>query len=158
MTEARVTKIVLHHAAAPRSTTVEDIKRWHMEKGWRDIGYHWLLTDAPDSPVGPQMHIGRAHDLDERWEPWERGAHAKGHNSHTMGVCLVGNHSIEPPSKAALDLLHGWLVAFCLTLRLGPDDIVGHRELEGAATECPGGLVDLDAIRQRVRDAMAGED
>jgi hypothetical protein len=57
-----------------------------------------------------------------------------------------------------LDLLHGWLVAFCLTLRLGPDDIVGHRELEGAATECPGGLVDLDAIRQRVRDAMAGED
>jgi len=158
MTEARIDKIVLHHAAAPRSTTVEDIKRWHIEKGWRDIGYHWLLTDAPDSTVGPQMHIGRAHNLDERWEPWERGAHAKGHNSHTMGVCLVANHSIEPPSKAALDLLHGWLVAFCLTLRLGPDDIVGHRELEGAATECPGGLVDLDAIRQRVRAAMAGED
>ena len=82
MTEARVTKIVLHHAAAPKSTTVEDIKRWHLEKGWRDIGYHWLITDAPDSPVGPQMHIGRAHNLDDRWEPWERGAHAKGHNSH----------------------------------------------------------------------------
>jgi N-acetyl-anhydromuramyl-L-alanine amidase AmpD len=146
--------IVIHHAAAPTTTTVAQIRDWHKAKGWRDIGYHWLITDAPDSPLGPQMHMGRPHDFDDSWEPWERGAHVKGHNSHTVGICLVGSHSDYAPSEAALDLLHGWLVALCLNWNLGASDIRGHREMKGAATECPGSFVDMDAIRERVRVAL----
>ena len=152
-----VEAIVLHHAAAPRSTTVEQIREWHKAKGWRDIGYHWLILDEPGSPFGAQMHIGRPHNLDDIWEPWEYGAHAVGHNSRSISICLVGNFSEEEPSPTVLDLLHGWLAALCVTLKLDADAVVGHRELPGAATECPGLLVDMDKIRARLRDALHGE-
>jgi hypothetical protein len=144
--------IVVHHSASSTSTTVEQIRGWHRDKGWRDIGYHWLVTDAPGE--GPTLHLGRDHDLDGEWEPWEYGAHARGHNSHTIGICLVGSHSDYAPSDEALTMLHGWLVAICLNWGLTADDVRGHREMEGASTECPGTYVDMDQIRERIRKAM----
>ena len=56
-----------------------DIDRWHRERGWLKIGYHYVITR--DGSVPP----GRAHD--------EIGAHAKGHNARSVGICLVGGVS-----------------------------------------------------------------
>lgn len=145
--------IVVHHAAAPRSTTVEQIRDWHTGKSWRDIGYHWLITQPGEVA---SLHMGRKHDLDDEWEPWEYGAHAKGHNSHSIGICLVGNYDEEEVPPETLEVLHGWLVALCLRWGLTSEAIRSHGELTGAATACPGRFVDMGEVRARVRHALDG--
>ena len=55
---------------------VAEIREWHKDKGWRDIGYHFVIK-----------RDGRL----ERGRPVEEpGAHVAGHNARTIGICLVG--------------------------------------------------------------------
>ncbi len=64
-----------------RSTSdkVEEIRRWHVEdRGWSDIGYHWLIDR--DGTVAEGRPVSRA------------GAHARGYNRHSIGVSLLGGH------------------------------------------------------------------
>lgn len=65
---------------------VAEIKRWHVEdNGWRDIGYNHIIDR--DGTV----YNGR--DIDGDGDAFEEvGAHAKGHNSSSVGVCLIGGH------------------------------------------------------------------
>ena len=41
----KIDKIIVHCTATPegRHTTVEDVRRWHLDRGWSDIGYHFLI-------------------------------------------------------------------------------------------------------------------
>lgn len=57
---------------------VEEIRRWHRERGWKDIGYHYVV--ARNGAVLPGRPIEQV------------GAHVKGHNTGTIGVCLIGGH------------------------------------------------------------------
>ena len=75
------------HCSATRPDQVigaEDIRRWHVDgNGWSDIGYHYVIRR--DGIVEP----GRDRDLDgDIWE--EVGAHVRGHNGNSIGICLVG--------------------------------------------------------------------
>ena len=79
-----VNEIIVHcSATAPHwmaGTSVEDkrdeIRKWHKDKGWSDIGYHMVIDrDGEVAPGRPAVKIG---------------AHTKGHNKHSVGVCLVG--------------------------------------------------------------------
>ena len=71
-------KLIIHCSATPngRYHNAEDIHRWHLEKGWDGIGYHWVIT-----PKG-ELQAGRP----EYW----KGSHAYGHNSGSIGVCMIG--------------------------------------------------------------------
>lgn len=58
---------------------VKEIRRWHVEeRGWSDIGYHFIIdrdgTVAEGRPVEAP------------------GAHVKGHNTNSIGICLLGGH------------------------------------------------------------------
>lgn len=53
-----------------------EIRDWHNQRGWRDIGYHYVI---------------RRNGTREDGRPVEQvGAHVKGHNGDSIGVCLVG--------------------------------------------------------------------
>lgn len=73
-----ITKIIVHCAATPegKDFTVADIDRWHKAKGWKCIGYHYVIYR--DGSV----HEGRPIDM--------IGAHCKGFNSHSIGICYIG--------------------------------------------------------------------
>ena len=74
----KIDKVIVHCTATPegRHTTVEDVRRWHKERGWSDIGYHYLIY------LDGTVHEGR---------PVERsGAHCKGHNKTSIGIAYVG--------------------------------------------------------------------
>ncbi|MCT4606870.1 MAG: N-acetylmuramoyl-L-alanine amidase [Marinisporobacter sp.] len=66
--------IVIHHAAHS-SATVDDIHRWHLENGWSGFGYHFLITKDG------QVHRGRPGNT--------IGAHCKGYNKSSLGICLT---------------------------------------------------------------------
>ncbi|MGN0237158.1 MAG: N-acetylmuramoyl-L-alanine amidase [Lepagella sp.] len=74
----KIDKIILHCTATPegRPVTVADVTAWHKERGFRTIGYHYLVY------LDGTVHCGR-------WEE-EIGAHCLGQNAGSIGVCYVG--------------------------------------------------------------------
>lgn len=81
--------IIIHCSATPPSMDVgaKEIDKWHRQRGWRKIGYHYVIT--------------RDGDIQEGRELDEIGAHCRGLNSTSVGVCLVGgvNAEGEPESN-----------------------------------------------------------
>lgn len=74
----KINLIVVHCSATPegKDFTVEDIDSWHRQRGFKKIGYHFVVYR--DGSV----HKGR--DINEV------GAHVKGYNSNSIGVCYIG--------------------------------------------------------------------
>ena len=70
--------IIIHCTATRKNRpyTVEDIRRSHLKRGFDDIGYHYLIY------LDGTVHVGRPIEI--------VGAHAYGHNQHSIGVCYVG--------------------------------------------------------------------
>lgn len=94
-----IKEIIIHCSATPegRDVTVDDIRKWHKQRGFNDIGYHYVIYR--DGSV----HNGRDVDL--------VGAHCTGHNTYSIGVCYIGGCKIDgrspkdtrtPEQKAAL--------------------------------------------------------
>jgi N-acetylmuramoyl-L-alanine amidase len=145
-----INRIYVHHSASSRSTTVAQIRTWHLGKTppWSDIGYHKLIRQAPwDSAASVQ--IGR---------PIRRqGAHVYGDNANSVGVCLIGNFHEERLPAEMGEALVMVLVDLCRRFDLDHTAIFGHREYVGANTVCPGKNVNMDLVRDLVREALVEE-
>jgi len=93
-----ITEIIVHCSDTPagRHTTVEEIREWHLDRGWSDIGYHYVIY------LDGTVHEGR---------PVERiGSHCLGHNSDSIGVAYIGGKDnvdtrTEDQRDALVDLL-----------------------------------------------------
>jgi N-acetylmuramoyl-L-alanine amidase len=120
-------EIIVHSTATPKgmSATVQDIDRWHRQRGFDCIGYHFVILR------NGQIQAGRAIA--------KAGAHCKGHNADTIGVAYVGGLNEDKQSadtrtgaqKIALNVLLGNLVKQYPTIR----KISGHRDY--CNTACP---------------------
>ena len=73
-----IREIIVHCSATPegKDFTIDDIRKWHKQRGFSDIGYHYVVYR--DGSV----HVGRDVDL--------IGAHCTGHNTGSIGVCYIG--------------------------------------------------------------------
>lgn len=74
-----ITLIVIHCSAVPtwQQSSAADIDRWHRARGWKNgIGYHFVVRR--DGTVEPGRRLGLI------------GAHCKGHNDHSVGICYEG--------------------------------------------------------------------
>lgn len=122
-----IRKIIIHCSATPegRHTTVDDIRRWHLQRGFSDIGYHFVIY------LDGSIHVGRPEG--------QNGAHCLGQNADSIGVCYVGgmdrNNKIPkdtrtPAQKAAMKrLVEG------LRQKYRKAEVYGHRDF--AAKACP---------------------
>lgn len=122
--------IILHHAAA-KSCTAEDVHRWHVGNGWAGIGYHYLVRK--DGTI----YRGRPEDT--------VGAHAYGANSHSIGVCFEGNYQVEQTMPAA-QLAAGQALVADIKRRWGITKVIGHKDVAGSTTDCPGKYFPFAAI------------
>lgn len=73
-----INEIIVHCTATPegREVSVDEIRRWHKQRGFSDIGYHYVVH------IHGEVEDGR--DVDTV------GAHCTGHNTHSIGVVYVG--------------------------------------------------------------------
>lgn len=73
-----INKIIIHCSATPegRQVTVEEMRQWHLQKGWKDIGYHYVIY------LDGTIHKGRPESV--------VGAHCSGYNKNSIGVCYIG--------------------------------------------------------------------
>lgn len=88
--EAREIKRVILHHSATETGDVESFRHYHVNvRGWDDIGYHWIIT--------------RKGQVQEGRPSWKAGAHAKGRNQDSLGICLVGTDSFTPEQLQSLE-------------------------------------------------------
>ena len=73
-----ISEIIVHCAATPegKNYTVSDINKWHKERGFDEIGYHYVIY------LDGSIHEGR--------DITKVGAHCTGHNSKSIGICYIG--------------------------------------------------------------------
>ena len=86
-----IDEIILHCSATPegRDVSLDDIRRWHVdERGWSDVGYHFVIT------LDGMVHVGRPMDI--------AGAHVKGRNANTIGICYIGGMDEDMVPKDTL--------------------------------------------------------
>lgn len=115
----RTDEIILHHAEA-KSASVEEVNRWHLERGWTGIGYHFYIRKDG------RIYRGRPE--------WAVGAHAQGHNKRSVGICCEGSYMSETMPKAQFDALVG-LVREEMAKYPGAK-VLRHRDVN--STNCPG--------------------
>jgi N-acetylmuramoyl-L-alanine amidase len=141
----RVNKLVVHHSASPRATTTRDIiEGWHLQRGFRSIGYHKVIEG--DGAIKD----GRSEE--------QMGAHTRGANANSLGICVVGNFEHEEPTQEQISSLISVLDTWCKKHKLTGRDIYGHGEVPGGttATACPGKNLKhrLDLIRLKVGEGV----
>lgn len=89
-----VVTIVIHCSNSKFGNAAE-ITRWHLQKGWSTIGYHyvilngWLSAKKYHKYFDGRLETGRPLDDDSDIEKDEWGAHARGYNN-TVGIVLIG--------------------------------------------------------------------
>ena len=84
-----VNKIIIHCSATRegQAFSVDTIKQWHLARGWSDIGYHYIVH------LDGSISYGR--------DVSKIGAHTKGHNTGSIGVCYIGG--VEADGKTPKD-------------------------------------------------------
>lgn len=98
---------------------VETLREWHLQRGFSDIGYHYIITK--DGVV----HPGRAEEV--------VGAHVKGHNANSIGICLTGRHEFTAKQFLSLENL---CKSLCEKYELQKSDILAHCQFDSRKT-CP---------------------
>ena len=134
-----ITRITVHHSAAPKSQTVEQVRAFHKDsRGWSDIGYNIIIRKAPLLPW--TVELGRDIGKDP--------ASSVGENAGTIAVCVFGDWHRDSLPREARSTLVAVLVSLCREYKLSTRKIAGHKELPGEATACPG--FNMDEIRALV--------
>jgi hypothetical protein len=122
-------RITVHHTATPADRPgerVASIRDYHVrERGWQDVGYHFLVGE--DGSIWP----GRSLALP--------GAHVAGQNERNLGIAFIGDYVAGPtrePPPAALHAARRLLEILVRAYGVSRYRVLFHRDL--AATECPG--------------------
>lgn len=124
----KITEIILHCSATPASMDIgaKEIRDWHVNGNhWRDIGYHWVI---------------RRNGTVEKGRPeYQVGAHCKGHNANSIGVCLVGGtkKDVRIPEDNFTEAQFASLAKLVKELLLRYPGATIHGHCEYAAKACP---------------------
>ncbi|MEZ9345006.1 N-acetylmuramoyl-L-alanine amidase [Vibrio cyclitrophicus] len=121
--------ITVHCSATPpeQDVNVAEIRRWHKEKGWRDVGYHFVIRRSGDVELGRPLS--------------QTGAHVKGHNKSNIGICIVGgcNTDLQPEDNFTLSqrkALFGLVAALQEQFLISDENVKGHKDW-GVNKACP---------------------
>ena len=125
--------IAVHCSATSPNMNIgrKEIDTWHKELGWDEIGYHFVIRREVNS-YGSFIELGR--DINKV------GAHVKGYNSISLGICLVGGIDTEyhPEDNYTLDQYENLYVLLrCLNLLYPKATIQGHRDFPNVQKDCP---------------------
>jgi len=125
----KIEYIVIHAAATTEDHDVdaEEIRGWHLQRGWLDIGYHKVIKRDGTREDGRPLN--------------RPGAHARGFNHKSWGICLAGGVESDNKTPEA-NYTHAQWESLEQEVRdmlvLAPDaKVVGHRDLPNVSKACP---------------------
>lgn len=130
LVEAKIDHITVHCSATRPSQDigVKEIKRWHIKRGFSDVGYHYIIRRDGSIEAGRPEHV--------------TGAHVRWQNTGNLGVCLVGGVSeddVDVPENNFTDKQWATLKNLLrrLHLKYPNADILGHRDWPDVKKACP---------------------
>jgi N-acetyl-anhydromuramyl-L-alanine amidase AmpD len=114
--------IIIVHCSdsdVPAHDNIETIDRWHKQRGWKMVGYHYVITkDGEVHPGRPESAVG---------------AHCKGQNIDSLGICLTGRNEF---SQEQLDSAERLFNELCSKYDIDPENILPHNHFDESKT-CP---------------------
>jgi hypothetical protein len=153
MLKEQVQYIVVHHTYTTRGNA-ETLRKFHVQdKGWSDVGEHYIICNGNGGGDG-EIQNGRSIDI--------AGSHARGMNTKSIGVVLVGDFDHYFPSQnqwaATVSLIRKLMMEF----NVPADNVIGHREVyvllgQEPKKSCPGWKLDMDRLRRDVSGMPGGE-
>ena len=126
----RIDSIYIHCTDTPARMDIgiDTVRDWHVTgRGWSDVGYHsFIRRDGTAEP-------GRPFE--------QEGAHVRGHNAHSIGICMAGGRGKNGLPECNFTAAQwGTLEALVRTLldrfSLTPDDVYGHNDVSTKACPC----------------------
>lgn len=122
----KINKIIIHCSATKEGNKISaaTIDRWHKDRGWSGIGYHYVVS------LNGNIEYGRPID--------KQGAHVKNHNKGSIGICYIGglDDYLNPKDTRTQEQKESLLDLIKTLKRLNPGASVhGHNEF--AAKACP---------------------
>lgn len=117
----KINFIVIHCSDSDHGhhDNIETINQWHLARGFNKIGYHYFIDKTGN------VFKGRNEE--------DVGAHVKGFNSNSIGICLSGKNIFTPEQFHSLEIL---LIDLCGRFDLEKKDILSHCDLDKKKT-CP---------------------
>lgn len=122
-----IKEIIIHCTATPegREVTVKEIDAWHKQRGWKGVGYHYVIY--LDGSIHPGRDINKV------------GAHCSSHNKNSIGICYVGgvDKNMKPKDTRTPEQKEALI---CLLKKLKTKypnaGIFGHRDFANKACPC----------------------
>lgn len=129
--------IIIHHSLTDDCDKLSwgAIRRIHKSLGWRDIGYHFGIEKVRG---GYEILKGRSL--------LEHGAHTKGRNKDSIGICCVGDFDKSKPNKDMIKRLVILVKELMETFHIKVDNVKAHRDYADYKS-CPGNKFDMDIFR-----------
>ncbi len=123
-----IKSIIIHCSAtyAGQDIGTAEIDKWHKQQGWDEIGYHFVIRRSGEIEKGRTLE--------------KIGAHCRGHDAESIGICLVGG--IDKDGKPENNFTKNQFSALIsLTAKLkrqfpAIQHIHGHNEFSGKACPC----------------------
>ncbi len=124
---------IILHCSDSEFGDADLIDQWHRERGWSGCGYHFVITNG----------VIQAH---EKYLPFndglvqvgrdinKTGAHCKGHNTGSIGICLIGRHGFT--AKQLYEALPELLRMLMFDHEISLDQVHGHFEFSRKKS-CP---------------------
>jgi len=122
-----INRIILHCSATKEGQpfTAKDIHEWHIQRGWKSIGYHYVIL------LDGTIQTGRLES--------EIGAHTTGQNSNSIGICYIGGLDAKGKPKDTRTIHQKKALTSLVSdlLKKYPGSTVhGHNEFANKACPC----------------------
>ncbi|MBM38615.1 MAG: hypothetical protein CMO97_06030 [Woeseia sp.] len=125
---------------------VKEVTRWHLDRGFSDIGYHFLVSRSGEVVQGRPVE--------------KSGAHAKGHNSDSIGVAMFGGFGSDADDLATEHFTPLQLAATYDLIRklqgqynVKNENVIGHNRI--SSKSCPGFRVQKWLSGMKLSEATA---
>ena len=126
---AEIRHLIVHCSATPETMDigVEEIRRWHRQRGWLDVGYHKIIR--------------RDGTIEDGRPITAPGAHARGYNHLSVGICLIGGVESDKKTPESNYTHAQWNALQALVSDLKTmyptATLMGHRDLPKVNKACP---------------------
>lgn len=123
----KIDKLIIHCSATKQGKDIkmETIKSWHVKgRGWRDIGYHFIIE------LDGSIRNGRDVQL--------VGAHTLGENSNSIGICYIGGLGLDKKAKdTRTEAQKKSLIELITSLKSVYKEATVHGHNEFSSKSCP---------------------
>ena len=126
--------IIVHTSAWPGDPSADEIDQYHRSKGWKMIGYHYVIRKS--GLVEPGRNEGMF------------GAHCRdmGMNRKSLGLVFSGHHDNEHWTDDQWTAMKRLFYSIHWRKGIPVDKVLGHRET-GANKSCPGDKINMNKLR-----------